>query len=135
MSKKVICDDLVPVGKYDIRSNDVLGIQLEELQIYRSKGLPAHIIKRKHFNCLKYIDYIPEIIENPDYIGVNPNESGISIELIKGYKDNVMIGIKLDVDGNYLYVSTMHDVQQSKIDRRLHSGRLKKYELDNRKAQ
>ncbi len=135
MSKEVIFDDLVPVGKYDTRNNDILGIQLNELMIYRSKGLPAHIIKRKHFNCLKYIDYIPEIIESPDYIGVNPNESGVSIELVKGYKDNVMIGIKLDVDGNYLYVSTMHDVQQSKVERRLHSGRLKKYQLDKTKTQ
>lgn len=28
---------------------------------------------------------------------------------------------------NYLYVSTMMDIHQSKIDRRLHSGRLKSF--------
>lgn len=27
-------------------------------EIYRSKGLPSHMVKRKHFSCLKYIDYI-----------------------------------------------------------------------------
>ena len=36
------------------------------------------------------------------------------------------LGIKLDKDGDYLYVATMHEVQESKIVRRLHSGRIKK---------
>ena len=43
-----------------------------------------------------------------------------------------MIGIKLDSDGEYLYVSTMHDVQESKIVRRLYSGRLKEFSIDTK---
>lgn len=122
MSEK---DELLKVGKYNPLFNDILGINIEELEIFRSKGLPSHMVKRKHYKCLKYIDYIPDIILNPDYIGVNPNEPEDSIELVKKYADNVMLGIKLDTDGNYLYVSTMYDVQESKISRRLFSGRLK----------
>lgn len=124
---------LLKVGKYNQHFNELLGINMENLEIYRSKGLPAHMIKRKHFNCLKYIDYIPDIILNPNYIGVNPNAQGNSIELIKRYSDNVMIGIKLDIDGKYLYVSTMHDIQESKISRRLHSGRIKVFSVDTPK--
>ena len=45
--------------------------------------------------------------------------------IIKCYKDNILIGIKLDKDGDYLYVATMHEVQESKIVRRLHIGRIK----------
>jgi hypothetical protein len=123
--------DLLRVGKYNPRFNEILGLNIEELEIFRSKGLPSHMVKRKHYKCLKYIDYIPDIIAEPDYIGVNPNEDGMSIELIKCYADNVMIGIKLDTDGKYLYVSTMHDVQESKIHRRLHSGRIKEFSIDN----
>jgi len=119
-------EDLLKVGEYNSKFNDILGINIKNLDIYRSKGLPSHIVKRKHYKCLKYIDYIPDIISEPDYIGVNPNEHEISIELIKVYTDNVMIGIKLDTDRNYLYVSTMIDIQQSKISRRLFSGRIKK---------
>ena len=37
----------------------------------------------------------------------------------------------MDCDGEYLYISTMFDIQESKIKRRLHSGRLKKIEVDN----
>ena len=43
-----------------------------------------------------------------------------------------MIGIKLNTDGEYLYVSTMHDVQETKISRRIHSGRLKKFFVDKK---
>lgn len=123
-------EELLQVGKYTARFNEILGLDLEELNIYRSKGLPSHMVKRKHYNCLKYIDYIPDIISEPDYIGINPNEAGKSIELIKRYKDNVMIGIKLDTDGEYFYVSTVHDVQESKIARRLYSGRIKEFAID-----
>lgn len=125
-------NNLIKVGKYNLRFNDILGIEINELDIYRSKGLPTHMLKSKHERCLKYIDYIPDIIEQPDYIGINPNENGTeSIELIKRYRDNVMIGIKLDKDKDYLYVSTMHDIQESKIQRRLYSGRIKGFFIDN----
>lgn len=122
--------DLLKVGKYNSKFNELLGINIKDLEIYRSKGLPSHMVKRKHFKCLKYIDYIPDIILKPDYVGINPNEKEISLELIKKYGDNVMVGVKLDMDGEYLYVSTMHDIQKSKIDRRLHSGRLKEFSVD-----
>ena len=125
-------EDLLRVGSFTEKFNNVLGISMEPLEIFRSKGLPAHMVKRKHYKCLKYIDYIPDIIANPDYIGINPNESGDSIELVKRYEDNVLLGIKLDTDGQYLYVSTMYDVQESKVSRRLHSGRLKQFEVDKK---
>ena len=86
-------NDLIKVGKYDLRYNELLSIDIEELDIFRSKGLPAH------FNCLKYIDYLPEIIGNPDYVGVNPNENDKSIEFIKKYSKNVLVGVKLEKDG------------------------------------
>ena len=126
-------DNIIKVGKYNTKFNDILGLRIDELEIYRSKGLPTHMIKSKHFKALRYIDYIPEIIKIPDYIGVNPNENGTeSVELIKRYKDNILIGIKLDKENGYLYVSTMHDIQEAKINRRLHSGRIKEYFVDKK---
>ena len=124
-------ENILKVGKYNSKFNDILGLKIDELDIYRSKGLPTHMVKSKHFKALKYIDYIPDIIKSPDYIGINPNENGTeSIELIKRYKDNILVGIKLDEENGYLYVSTMHDVQESKISRRLHSGRIKAFIID-----
>ena len=122
---------LLKVGKYNQQFNDILGINISNFDIYRSSGLPAHMLKRHHEKCLKYIDYIPDIIKEPDYIGINPHETEVqSIELIKRYNDNILIGIKLDKDNDYLYVSTMHDIPESKIQRRLFSGRLKEFIVD-----
>lgn len=120
-------EELVKVGKYNVDFNKILGIDIPELEIYRSDGLETHMKKRQHYKALKYIDNLSEIINSPDYIGVNPNEKGKSLELIKLYKDNVMIGIKYNEEKNYLYVSTMIDIQQNKIERRLHSGRIKSF--------
>lgn len=123
-------DKLIEVGEFYQELNDIVGSNLPLQKIYRSKGFPTHLIKQKHFNCLKHIDYISDIIANPDYVGINPNESGDTIELIKVLDKNILVGIKLNIDGDYLYVSTMHDVQESKLQRRLHSGRIKKFIID-----
>ena len=120
-------DKFVEVGEFYRELNDIIKSNLPLQKIYRSKGFPAHLIKRKHYNCLKLIDSIPDIIKNPDYIGINPNENGDTIELIKVLDKNILVGIKLNIVENYLYVSTMHDVQESKLIRRLYSGRLKKF--------
>lgn len=116
-------EKLIEVGELYKELNEIAGTNLPLKKIYRSKGLPAHLIKKKHFNCLKHIDDIPDIINDPDYIGVNPNEDGKTIELIKVLDKNILVGIKLDVDKDYLYIATMHDVQESKLQRRLYSGR------------
>jgi len=124
-------EKMIKMGEYKEEINSVLGIHIKPQAIYRSAGLLTHMIKRKHFKCLKYIDYIPDIINNPDYIGINPNENGApSVEFVKRFNINILVGVKLDMDNNYLYVSTMHDVQESKIQRRLHSGRLKIFPKD-----
>ncbi|OAA90135.1 hypothetical protein [Clostridium coskatii] len=126
-------DKLIQVGRFYQKLNDIIGSNLPLQKIYRSKGLPAHLIKEKHFNCLKHIDDISNIIKNPDYVGINPNEKGDTVELIKVLDKNILVGIKLDVDENYLYVSTMYDIQESKLRRRLHSGRVKKFIIDKNK--
>jgi len=123
-------DKLIIVGEFYQELNDIMGSNIPLQKIYRSKGFPTHLISKKHFNCLKHIDNISDIIKNPDYIGVNPNEHGDTIELIKRFNKNILVGIKLSPDGSYLYVSTMHDIQESKLNRRLHSGRIRKINID-----
>ena len=120
-------DKNIAVGEYNQTFNNLLNINIKQTTVVRSKGLPSHLLKHGHAKCLKYIDFIPDIISNPDFVGVNPNETGESIELVKRYKDNVLIGLKVDTSSNTLYVSTMFDLQETKLQRRLHSGRLVPY--------
>ena len=37
----------------------------------------------------------------------------------------------IEKEGQYLYISTMYEVQESKLNRRLQSGRLKEMSVDN----
>lgn len=62
-----------------------LGLQQKQIKIYRSKGLLAHLLKRKHYKAAKYLDFIPEIINAPDYAGFYDGQ----IELVKVIKDNI----------------------------------------------
>ena len=99
-----------------------LGIQKQTIKIYRSKGLLAHLLKRKHYKAIKYLDFIPEIISTPDYAGFYEGQ----IELVRIFKDNIFLSIKLDLSKDIYYVSTIFDVSMSKIEAYCKSGRLKK---------
>ena len=100
----------------------ILGLNTNSIKIYRSKGLLAHLLKRKHYTAAKYLDYIPEVITNPDYAGLYDGQ----IELIKCFKDNIFVSVKLDQAKSLYYAATLFDVKQSKIDSYCKSGRLKK---------
>ena len=118
-------DKLNEVGVYKQIFNDILGINLPCTCIYESTGLLKHI-QKNHPDCVKYIRIIPDVVSNPDYIGVIPREP-MSIEIIKLYDKNIQVAVKLDIKNNYLYVASMYDVKPYKITTRLHSGRLKKF--------
>lgn len=118
-------NDLIPVGIFRDEFNRIVQTSLPVCTIYRSRGLVKHLIKRNHTDCIQYIDYIPLIIRDPDYIGVSPRQNQ-DIELVKRFDKNVLIGIKLDKGNEYLFVATMYILQDAKLERRLFSGRLKR---------
>ena len=97
---------------------------LSNYTIYQSNGLMKHIEKR-HPDCISYLNNISDIIKNPDYIGVSPNETVPSFELVKKLNNNILVGIKLDKKDNYFYVATLHTITTAKLNRRIANGRLK----------
>ena len=117
-------EKLIFVAQLNKQVIPLLKIPKQEIKIYRSKGLLAHLLKRKHYKAAKYLDYISDIIENPDYAGMTDGQ----IELVKIFKDNIFLSIKLDVASQIYYVATLFDVSRSKIDAYCKSGRL--IELD-----
>lgn len=81
---------------------------------------------RIRLDCRYHMVTIFQKENHPDYIGVNPNETGTSFELVKVFDKNIQIGIKLDVQGDYLYVATLHSITTAKLEHGLKNGRLKK---------
>ncbi|MCM1144873.1 MAG: hypothetical protein NC318_01895 [Blautia sp.] len=118
---------LTIVGKYDEKFNAYLPYNIKSSDIYQSSGLEKHILKR-HPDCIKYLELIPYILANPDYIGVNPNEKHISFEIVKCISENIQLGIKLDSKDTYLYVATLHTITASKLKHGIQNGRLKKFD-------
>ena len=117
-------DEVIYVGKYNTKYNNILGLNYKEYEIVRSKGLPSHMIKRKHFCALKHIDDIKDIVNNPDYIGYDSKEENKSILFIKKFETNILLTCKVDIDNDRLYVATVYEKEDKKIQRWLHSGRI-----------
>jgi hypothetical protein len=120
-------DRIIEIGKYLKEFDTYLPYPIKHATIYRSTGLEKHILKR-HPECLRYINLIPEILASPDYIGVNPNESVTSFELVKVLSENIQVGIKLDARKDYLYVATLHTITTAKLKHGIDNGRLKKFD-------
>ena len=98
-------------------SIDIVKVNIENLR--------KHLEKRNHDNMIKYLSRISELLENPDYIGINPRERGRSIEYVIQLEENVLIGIKLDYKNEYFYIATMHEISELKLNQRIKNGRLK----------
>jgi len=107
---------------------------IDNLKLNTTADVPIYLgdvninhIKNKHpyeYEC--YFDYIEEIIDNPDYYGINPKDKNIM--LIKTFEindNNVRIGIKLTHDGK-LYMKTLHMLNSFNFERFLEKGTVKR---------
>ena len=115
-------DKMIFIAEIPLTLLSFLGIQKQQIKIYRSKGLLSHLLKRKHYKAAKYLDFIPEIINCPDYAGFYDGQ----IELIKIFKDNIFLSIKLDESKGLYYVATLFDASMAKIEAYCKLGRLMK---------
>ncbi len=122
-----MADNIFQVHVFMKEFNKYLPFTFTQDYIYESVGLKKHIEKR-HPECLPYLPMIPDIIDSPDYIGVNPNETVQSFELVKVLHENIQIGIKLDVKKNYLYIATLYTITEGKLQHGIRNGRLKKFD-------
>ena len=115
-------DKLIKIGRLNPKIDKIVGKKISNIDIYRSKGLLTHLLKRNHYTAAKYLDYLPDILQSPDFAGY---VDGV-IELVKIFKDNIFISIKLDFSKDLYYIATMFDVKKSKMENYVKSGRWKK---------
>lgn len=104
--------------------------------VYTSPGVINHIKKRHGKQLTKkikdnIIETMEKIVKDPDYFGLDYKRgNGGSLELIKKI-DNIilLLGLEIDMEGQYIYVATMYPISQSKMNARIHRGRL--LEIEN----
>lgn len=110
---------------------ELLGIKTELSKIEFSRhGLKRHIEKRQHYDVLKYLDDIDEIIDNPDYVGVNEKDNKIALEYVKCYNKNVLLVLKVNKTKDKFFIASMYSINDFKLNNRKFSGRLKKVDKE-----
>ena len=92
------------------------------------KSIKKHMLKWNHHDALKCLDNLDEIIESPDYVGVNPREQDISVEYVKCYEYNVLVAIKINIDNDKFYVASVYIIDEYKLNKHIRIKRLKKFD-------
>ena len=106
---------------------ELLGIQSDVNVIkYSKNNLEKYLLKRNHIDALKYFDKIEDILEEPDYVGINPNEKSECLEYIKVFDENILVALKIHSSEEFYYIPSMYTITDYKLQSRLFSGRLKK---------
>lgn len=120
------------VGQIDTSVAERLGFEFYG-SVYISPGVIKHI-KNRHGKQLtkmvkeNIISIIEVIIKRPDYIGIDKDRSNVgAIELVKKVDSTLLLGLEVDLDEGYIYVSTLYPITQGKINSKIYSGRLIEY--------
>ncbi len=119
--------ELYKVGKLTINIIDLLNLSSEEKDIIVWRDRLNYIAKHKNDfeteeQFYKHIEAIPEIIQNPDYVGLHPN--GKSLEFIKRIDENMLVAVRLS-DKKKLAFRTSYPIKQSKLNNYIAAGRVK----------
>ncbi len=111
------------VGKLNTDVINLLNLKFETQNIYIGGTNKKHIREKHKKEFDKYMDRLPEIINNPTYVGVHPSWGGI--EFIKRYDENVLIAVRASKK-DVLYVRSIYCITESKIEKYLNAGTIKK---------
>lgn len=78
------------IGQVTDEVKEIFNIIIEASDIKVNKeGLRSHMLKRHHNDVIHHIEDLELILDNPDFVGVNPREKDASFEYVKRFDDNV----------------------------------------------
>jgi hypothetical protein len=85
---------MTKVGEINLRVIEILNLDIEPgTPIFIGKSNVLHMSRSHPSDYKEYRNHIPDIIENPDFVGINPKDD--SIEYVKIF----------DVDGKFVKVA------------------------------
>ncbi|MFW6229882.1 MAG: PBECR2 nuclease fold domain-containing protein [Halanaerobium sp.] len=114
------------VGELKEEIIELFNLPFKNTDIYIGGTNKKHIRKKHKKEFDKYLDKLPEIINNPTYVGVYPSQGGI--EFIKKYEDNVMVAVRASKK-DVLYVRSVYCITEDKVERYLENESIKKIKL------
>ena len=118
------------IGKFSKKIIDLLNLNIpENTEIYIGNQNREHMEKKHSHDYYYYYHLLPNIISNPDYVGIEPKNN--SIEYIKEVSIDpsviIKIAIRVSSNGKY-FVRTMYNISDHKIQSALNKGYLFKVE-------
>lgn len=118
------------IGKFSKKIIDLLNLDIpENTEIYIGNQNREHMEKKHSHDYYYYHHLLPNIISNPDYVGIEPKNN--SIEYIKEVSIDpsviIKIAIRVSSNGKY-FVRTMYNISDHKIQSALNKGYLFKVE-------
>ncbi|MEG0012830.1 MAG: PBECR2 nuclease fold domain-containing protein [Cellulosilyticaceae bacterium] len=116
------------IGEISYEILELLNLAMENNKIFIYPGAIRHIKRRHPYAFKLYFKKIPEVIAYPDYIGMS-SQNPKRIELVRCYKDNILVALKLDENYN-LFVSSMYIIEENRIEKRVEYGRLQPIKLE-----
>ena len=90
----------------------------------------THIKTRHPYEYEKYYSYIGSIINNPDYVGKNPNDGSLLfVKLFEIDREYIRVAVKITANGT-CFAKTLHSLSTCNAERYLEKGTLKKLDTD-----
>ena len=84
------------IGTITKNVKKILSITSDVSKIFiDNENFKKHLIKRNHQNMISHIPKISQYLKNPDYVGVNPREKGVSLGLCAPIHTNIITGHSL----------------------------------------
>jgi hypothetical protein len=100
---------------------DHLGLKCDPGPIYIGPTNIEHIQARHPVEFALHLQDIPDIIQNPDYVGIHPKQNGV--EFVKTFAQGIMVSIRLSAKG-VPYVRSLYAVPDKRIQAYLQKGTL-----------
>lgn len=116
------------IGELNSKIKTLLSLDSnDDENIYIGESNIEHI-KNKHYDdYCKYMEHLPSIISNPDYVGTNPKDN--SIEYVKEFMiDNKYVKVAVRVSNSKKYfVRSMYTLNNNRVKSFIEKEKLKKY--------
>ena len=98
----------------------------DDCNIYIGPSNIAHMKSRHPNDFEKYGNYLPDILNSPDYVGMNPNDG--SIEYVKEFCiNNEYVKVAVRASGKEKYFArTLYTLNARKTNNYIKDNRLKK---------
>ena len=113
----------IKIGELTEEVINVLGLNTKPRNIYMWSDRLQHCDKHKcdfsdetEYN--ESLENIPSIVQNPDYVGVHPNNKGIFY--IKKLKSNCLVGVTMDS----LLFRSMYPIKEGKLNNYIKQGKI-----------